>query len=105
MTADGLARARGRTRLSTDCSSLSTRDDGNNGCSVDAPYTASYGKVFNTYGGGYYALERTAAVIRVWFWARNDTSIPSDITSGASTINTSKWVRIKGSVECMGAGC
>ena len=86
-------RAPGRTRLSTDCSSLSTRDDGNNGCSVDAPYTASYGKVFNTYGGGYYALERTASVIRVWFWARNDTSIPSDITSAASAINTNKWVR------------
>ncbi|KZT63997.1 glycoside hydrolase family 16 protein [Daedalea quercina L-15889] len=77
--------------LSTNCSSSDTIEDGNNGCSVDAPYTASYGKVFNTYGGGYYALERTAEFIRVWFWSRNDTSIPSDITSGASTINTGKW--------------
>ncbi|KAI0726247.1 putative beta-glucanase from glycoside hydrolase family GH16 [Fomitopsis betulina] len=78
-------------RLSTNCSSLSTLDNGNNGCSVDAPYTASYGKVFNTYGGGYYALERTASFIRVWFWSRNDTTVPSEISSGASAINTSKW--------------
>ncbi|TFY60538.1 hypothetical protein EVJ58_g5086 [Rhodofomes roseus] len=77
--------------LSTNCSSSDTLSDGNNGCSVDAPYTASYGKVFNTYGGGYYAMERTAAYIRVWFWSRNDSSIPSDITSGASSVDTDNW--------------
>ncbi|KAH9920472.1 putative beta-glucanase from glycoside hydrolase family GH16 [Fomitopsis serialis] len=71
--------------------SSDTISDGNNGCSVDAPYTASYGKVFNTYGGGYYAMERTAEYIRVWFWSRNDSSIPSDITSGASAVDTDNW--------------
>ncbi|TFY60536.1 hypothetical protein EVJ58_g5085 [Rhodofomes roseus] len=65
--------------------------NGNNGCSVDAPYTSSYGPVFNSNGGGYYALERTSEYIRVWFWARNQDGIPSDISGGASSIDTDDW--------------
>ncbi|PCH39741.1 glycoside hydrolase family 16 protein [Wolfiporia cocos MD-104 SS10] len=79
------------TSLSDNCSSSDTIEDGNNGCAVDAPYTSSYGPTFNNYGGGYYALERTAEYIRVWFWSRNDTGVPSEVSSGSSDINTSEW--------------
>ncbi|KZT09301.1 glycoside hydrolase family 16 protein [Laetiporus sulphureus 93-53] len=79
------------TSLSNDCSSSNEIENGNNGCSVNAPYTSSYGPTFNTYGGGYYAVERTAEFIRVWFWSRNGTNIPSDITSGSGSINTDNW--------------
>lgn len=38
-------------------------------------------------------MERTNQHINVYFWSRNDGSVPSDIKNGASTINTSNWVR------------
>jgi len=79
------------TSLSNDCSDTSDIGNGNNGCSVDAPYTSSYGPVFNSNGGGYYAMERTSQFIRVWFWARNQDGIPSDITGGVSSVNTDDW--------------
>ncbi|KAH9925579.1 putative beta-glucanase from glycoside hydrolase family GH16 [Fomitopsis serialis] len=80
------------TPLSNDCSDTADIGNGNNGCSVDAPYTSSYGPVFNSNGGGYYAVERTSQFIRVWFWARNQDGIPSDITGGASSVDTDNWV-------------
>lgn len=52
----------------------------------------SYGPPFDSNGGGWYVMERTNAHINVYFWARNDGSVPSDVKNGASTINTSKWV-------------
>ncbi|EED81597.1 hypothetical beta-glucanase from glycoside hydrolase family GH16 [Postia placenta Mad-698-R] len=79
------------TALSNDCSSSASVENGNNGCPVDAPYTSSYGTVFNTYGGGWYAVERTSEYIRVWFWSRNGTTTPSEVSSGASNINTDSW--------------
>jgi len=79
------------TSLSNDCSSSNEIENGNNGCSVNAPYTSSYGPVFNTYGGGWYAVERTSQFIRVWFWSRNGTTTPSEVSSGAQDINTDNW--------------
>lgn len=37
-------------------------------------------------------MERTNDYISIWFWERGDTSAPSDMTSGAATIDTSNWV-------------
>jgi len=37
-------------------------------------------------------MERTNNFINVWFWARNDGSVPADIKYGASNINTGNWV-------------
>ena len=42
-----------------------------------------------TYG---YMVLPYSAHINVYFWARNDGSVPSDVKNGASTINTSNWV-------------
>ena len=64
--------------------------EGYTGCGVTATQANSYGPSFNANGGGYYAMERTATDIRVWFFPRS--SAPSDLANGASSINTSNWV-------------
>jgi len=65
--------------------------EGNTGCGVQTAQPNSFGPPFNNNGGGTYAMERTNADIKVWFWGRHDTSIPSGIQSGAATIDTSNW--------------
>ncbi|KAI0953730.1 hypothetical protein AcW1_007877 [Taiwanofungus camphoratus] len=79
------------TSLSNDCSSNATLSDGNNGCSVDAPYASSFGPTFNANGGGWYAIERTAEFISIWFWARFDKGVPSEVSGGAKAVNPSQW--------------
>jgi hypothetical protein len=37
-------------------------------------------------------MERTNSFIKVWFWSRAAGGIPSDVTSGATSINTDGWV-------------
>ena len=76
--------------------------NGNQGCGVNAPGANSYGPSFNQNGGGWYAMERTNSFIRVFFWPRNAGSVPSDVSSGASTINTDNWVRILPHNVCYG---
>lgn len=65
--------------------------DGNTGCGVQAPTANSYGPSFNANGGGWYAMERTNNFIKVWFFPRNSGG-PTDLTTGAATINTDNWV-------------
>ncbi|KAJ4298902.1 hypothetical protein N0V90_004145 [Kalmusia sp. IMI 367209] len=50
----------------------------NAGCGVTGP-ASSYGEVFNTNGGGVYAVELRSEGIRMWLF--NRTSIPADIKS------------------------
>lgn len=40
-----------------------------------------------------YAVERTNSFIKIWFWSRAATGIPSDVTSGGTSVNTDNWVR------------
>ncbi|KAL1755379.1 glycoside hydrolase family 16 protein [Schizophyllum commune] len=63
--------------------------NGNAGCGVRMSTPLSYGPSFNANGGGWFVTERTSAAISVWFWARNDPSVPAavrdrrnDIVSG-----------------------
>ncbi|THH31666.1 hypothetical protein EUX98_g2499 [Antrodiella citrinella] len=37
-----------------------------------------------------YAMERSESEVKVWFWSRNS-NVPSDVSSGATTINTDNW--------------
>ena len=67
--------------------------DGNTGCGVQAPTPNSYGPVFNSGGGGWYAMERTSDSIKIWFWPRA-TGAPSDVSGGSNTVNTNNWVRL-----------
>jgi len=39
-----------------------------------------------------YALERTNSFIKVWFWSRSASGVPSDVSGGASSVNTDNWV-------------
>lgn len=41
-----------------------------------------------------YAVERTNSFIKVWFWSRNGGTVPADVSSGSSSVNTANWVRL-----------
>ncbi|EJD04695.1 glycoside hydrolase family 16 protein [Fomitiporia mediterranea MF3/22] len=77
-----------RATAGTDCNSF---DNSNAGCGVKVNKANSYGPPFDSNGGGWYAMERTSSHINVYFWPRNDGSVPSDVRNGASTINTGNW--------------
>ncbi|KAL5510983.1 hypothetical protein ACEPAG_3702 [Sanghuangporus baumii] len=76
------------TTVGTDCDSF---DNNNSGCGVKVNKANSYGPPFDSNGGGWYAMERTSSHINVYFWPRNDGSVPSDVRNGASTVNTGNW--------------
>ncbi|KAJ6552274.1 2 beta-glucan [Mycena vulgaris] len=91
-TAPGCSMAASRpetgTPLQLDCD---TSVNSNSGCGVKFAEATSYGPAFNANGGGWYAVERTNAAILVWFWARNDPNVPSDVVAGGSTVITDAW--------------
>ena len=64
---------------------------GNSGCGVTSNDASSYGPTFNAAGGGFYAMERSDAGVKVWFWSRNSGSIPSDVLNGATSVDTDNW--------------
>jgi len=68
-----------------------TNVNSNAGCGVKFVDTRSYGPTFNANGGGWYAAERTDAGINVWFWSRSDTTVPSQVSGGSTSIDTSTW--------------
>lgn len=37
-------------------------------------------------------MERTDDFVKVWFWAVTDTTVPSDVSSGATSVDTDNWV-------------
>ncbi|KAI0314134.1 hypothetical protein OF83DRAFT_1138228 [Amylostereum chailletii] len=82
------SRAQTGTTTQNNCD---TNVDGNAGCGVHSTGANSYGPAFNSNGGGWYAMERTNTFIKVWFWPRNSGSVPSDVSGGASSINTDNW--------------
>ncbi|KAF8876314.1 2 beta-glucan [Infundibulicybe gibba] len=82
------SRAETGASLQLDCDA---NVNGNAGCGVRLSPATSYGPTFNNNGGGWYAVERTTAFIRVWFWARNDGSVPADVKNGATSVNTDNW--------------
>ncbi|KAI0051465.1 glycoside hydrolase family 16 protein [Auriscalpium vulgare] len=76
------------TPLQLDCNVLV---NSNAGCGVHINDANNYGPDFNNNGGGWYAMERTSSFVKVWFWARNDGSVPSDVMNGANSVNTDNW--------------
>lgn len=38
-----------------------------------------------------YVVERTTSEIKIWFWERNDKSVPKDVKTPGSTISTVNW--------------
>ncbi|KAH9850499.1 laminarinase [Lenzites betulinus] len=82
------SRSQTGTAGSNNCDVAATN---NAGCGVQANKANSYGPGFNSAGGGWYAMERTTSFIKVWFWSRTDGSVPSDVSSGSTSINTDNW--------------
>ncbi|EMD36050.1 glycoside hydrolase family 16 protein [Gelatoporia subvermispora B] len=82
------SRSQTGTSVNNDCDADA---DNNAGCGVQAPSSNSYGPAFNSAGGGWYAMERTSSFIKVWFWSRNDGSVPSDVKNGDTSIDTDNW--------------
>ena len=74
--------------VGTDCDVYTT---GNSGCSTLSSDGTSYGPTFNANGGGFYAMERSNAGVKVWFWPRGSGATPSDVASGAASVNTDNW--------------
>lgn len=82
----------------------------NAGCGVKFPTASSFGPAFNANGGGWfasycafigmvyvadadrYAMERSQTYFKVWFWARNDYDVPSDVAHARSFVDPDAWV-------------
>lgn len=64
---------------------------GNQGCGVVGDSSNSFGPNFNTAGGGWYAVERTDNFIKIWFWGRNDDSVPDEVKSNTGSVSPSTW--------------
>ena len=54
----------------------------------------SCGPAFNAGGGGFYAMQRTAAGIKIWFWPRGAGGVPEDVANAEGRIDTGAWVRL-----------
>jgi len=76
------------TVLQTNCDGSTNN---NAGCGVKLVDTRSFGPIFNSHGGGWFAMERTSSGIRVWFWARDAGTVPSDVKAGGSSVSTGGW--------------
>ncbi|KAI0786691.1 glycoside hydrolase family 16 protein [Abortiporus biennis] len=68
--------------------------DGNSGCGVGYNNgDSSYGESFNNNGGGWYAMVHDDESIRVFFWKRDDSNVPKDVSnppeSGTITVDDS----------------
>jgi len=64
----------------------------NQGCGTQFTIPKSYGIPFNNAGGGWYAMQKTAADgISVWFWSRRDPNVPDEVRSGEDSISPKSW--------------
>lgn len=73
------------TLLNSDCYQYSPTEYGS-GCGVSDKRTRTFGKEFNTIGGGVFATEWTDEYIRIWFFPR--WAVPDDIEAGAPEPST-----------------
>ncbi|CAE6376808.1 unnamed protein product [Rhizoctonia solani] len=62
----------------------------NQGCGVRFE-EGSYGPGFNARKGGWYAMRRTQDGISVWFWGRDDSSVPEDVRCGDKKLRPESW--------------
>ena len=74
-----------RKPTSLDCDATS---GSNQGCGNSFTKPNSYGSALNDVGGGWFVLRRTNKDgAAVYFWPRNDPTVPDEIKSGAKTVN------------------
>jgi len=78
-------RSQNGSTVSTDCSAA---HNGNQGCVTAITSSGSYGDSLNNMGGGWYVMKRTQADgVYVWFWGRNDPSVPDAVRLASNDIN------------------
>ncbi|KII92245.1 glycoside hydrolase family 16 protein [Plicaturopsis crispa FD-325 SS-3] len=78
-------RAQRGSTVSTDCNTAVAY---NQGCGTSFTKPASYGASFNAAGGGWYVMARSAKTgISVWFWGRNDSTVPWSVRDGTAEIH------------------
>jgi len=76
------------TTVSTNCD---VAYNYNQGCGTQVPQPISYGKGFNSIGGGFYAVARSKeSGIKVWFWPRFS-FVPLDVQWNEDTVNPDLW--------------
>ncbi|KIM55449.1 glycoside hydrolase family 16 protein [Scleroderma citrinum Foug A] len=63
----------------------------NSGCGVDINDNNSFGPPFNGIGGGWYAIERTSSFVKIFFWERGSSSVPTDVRYPTSFVITDGW--------------
>ncbi|KAG6862240.1 hypothetical protein C0995_002171 [Termitomyces sp. Mi166 len=79
--------------ISSDCN---THVNSNQGCGTSFATENSYGEGFNDVGGGWYVMERSRDEgIKVWFWPRNDGSVPFDVKHDLDIIVPDLWFGCK----------
>ncbi|KAF9232412.1 glycoside hydrolase family 16 protein [Melanogaster broomeanus] len=78
----------GTNQGGTNCDVYATSDTG---CGVASTDASSYGPPFNNAGGGWYAIERTSSFIKIYFWERGSSSVPSDVSHPGHSVDTSNW--------------
>ena len=66
-----------RRTTSTNCYAYANH---NQGCGTQFTKPASFGTSLNAIGGGWFAMERTNAGIKLWFWGRNDPTVPESVS-------------------------
>lgn len=59
----------------------------NQGCGVKFTKPDSYGQGFNSNGGGWFVMSRSSYGIYMWFWSRNDSTVPLEVALGLDTVN------------------
>ncbi|KAF7980782.1 hypothetical protein HWV62_36845 [Athelia sp. TMB] len=70
----------------------------NQGCGTQLTSPNSFGSSFNAAGGGWYVMQKSvSAGINVWFWSRDDASVPAAVRKGGD------WVAPDATWGCPGA--
>ncbi|KAG9310379.1 glycoside hydrolase family 16 protein [Chiua virens] len=93
-----------RQTKGNDCNVYTTN---NRGCGVLISDRNSFGPNFNNNGGGWsvlsflfvdwvsnstrYAVERSKTYVAIYFWGRNDSSVPVEVKSPRGSVDTSTW--------------
>jgi len=81
-----------RTHRETASTNCDTGVNFNQGCGTRVRHPGSYGKNFNSGGGGFYALARSKEYgIKVWFWPRGTTLVPMDVRHNGKTVKPDSW--------------
>src|SRR5580698_10492323 len=87
------------TRVSTNCD-VSVNYNQGCGTSFDSP--SSFGSGFNDNGGRWFVMQKASYHgISVWFWPRNDPSIPKTVRDGEEEIYPSaEWGKPDADFAC-----